>query len=145
MSDNIHHNGDTPRDGSAQAPRKLGISGRTAKAFIESPITPLLLIAFFLIGFLGALVTPREEDPQISVPMVDVIVAYPGASSNEVANLVSEPLERLMSELSGVKHVYSMSHDGFSMVTVRFKVGEQSTHARVDVLDHCREDRHAVR
>ena len=144
MSDNIHHNGDTPRDGSAQAPRKLGISGRTAKAFIESPITPLLLIAFFLIGFLGALVTPREEDPQISVPMVDVIVAYPGASSNEVANLVSEPLERLMSELSGVKHVYSMSHDGFSMVTVRFKVGEQMEPSLVKLYDKLQSNSDAI-
>ena len=84
-----------------------------------------LLIAFFLIGLLGMAITPREEDPQISVPMVDIFVAYPGAAASEVANLVSEPLERLMSELPGVKHVYSMSRDGLSMVTVRFEVGER--------------------
>ncbi|MCI4680190.1 efflux RND transporter permease subunit [Rhodoblastus acidophilus] len=104
---------------------ELGFAGRVARAFIESPLTPLLLIAFFLVGLLGMVITPREEDPQISVPMVDVFVAYPGATASEVANLVSEPLERLMSELSGVKHVYSMSRDGMSMVTVRFKVGQQ--------------------
>ncbi|MDQ2090951.1 efflux RND transporter permease subunit [Marimonas arenosa] len=135
MSDSRNHNGDTPAGNGHAARHGLGLAGRTARAFIESPITPLLLLAFFLIGFLGALVTPREEDPQISVPMVDVMVAYPGASSTEVANLVSEPLERLMSELSGVKHVYSMSHDGFSMVTVRFKVGEQMEPSLVKLYD----------
>ena len=71
------------------------------------------------------IVTPREEDPQISVPMVDILVAYPGASADEVNHLISEPLERLMSEIPGVKHVYSVSHEGLSMVTVRFEVGEQ--------------------
>ena len=81
------------------------------------------------------LVTPREEDPQISVPMVDVFVAYPGASANEISNLISEPLERLMSELSGVKHVYSMSRDGLSMVTVRFDVGEQMEPSLVKLYD----------
>jgi multidrug efflux pump subunit AcrB len=112
-----------------------GIAGRTARAFIESPLTPLLLAAFFLIGLLGMLVTPREEDPQISVPMVDVFVAYPGATAPEVANLISEPLERLMSELSGVKHVYSMSREGLSMVTVRFDVGEQMEPSLVKLYD----------
>ena len=104
---------------------ELGFAGRVARAFVESPLTPLLLMAFFLIGLLGMAITPREEDPQISVPMVDIFVAYPGAAASEVANLVSEPLERLMSELPGVKHVYSMSRDGLSMVTVRFEVGER--------------------
>ena len=112
-----------------------GIAGRTARAFIESPLTPLLLVAFFLIGALGMMVTPREEDPQISVPMVDVFVAYPGAPASEVANLISEPLERLMSELSGVKHVYSMSREGMSMVTVRFDVGEQMEPSLVKLYD----------
>ena len=112
-----------------------GIAGRTARAFIESPITPLLLIAFFLIGTLGMMVTPREEDPQISVPMVDIFVAMPGAPASEVANLISEPLERLMSELSGVKHVYSMSREGLSMVTVRFDVGEQMEPSLVKLYD----------
>ena len=112
-----------------------GIAGRTARAFIESPLTPLLLIAFFIIGLLGTLVTPREEDPQISVPMVDILVAYPGAQASEVANLISEPLERLMSELSGVKHVYSMSREGLSMVTVRFEVGEQMEPSLVKLYD----------
>ncbi len=129
----------SPQAGSAQTgalrEHQLGIAGRTARAFIESPLTPLLLMAFFLIGLLGMVITPREEDPQISVPMVDVFVAYPGASSGEVANLISEPLERLMSELSGVKHVYSMSREGLSMVTVRFDVGEQMEPSLVKLYD----------
>ncbi len=125
---------ESARNGEARA-RELGIAGRTARAFIESPLTPLLLLAFFLIGLLGMMITPREEDPQISVPMVDVFVAYPGASSSEVANLISEPLERLMSELSGVKHVYSMSREGLSMVTVRFDVGEQMEPSLVKLYD----------
>ncbi len=123
---------------SSHAPERrhgIGISGRTARSFIESPLTPLLLAAFFLIGALGMLVTPREEDPQISVPMVDIFVAHPGAPSTEVANLISEPLERLMSELSGVKHVYSMSREGMSMVTVRFDVGEQMEPSLVKLYD----------
>ncbi|HUO53100.1 MAG TPA: efflux RND transporter permease subunit [Rhodoblastus sp.] len=114
---------------------ELGFAGRVARAFVESPLTPLLLIAFFLIGLLGMAITPREEDPQISVPMVDIFVAYPGASSSEVAHLVSEPLEKLMSELSGVKHVYSMSREGMAMVTVRFDVGEQMEPSLVKLYD----------
>ncbi|MGB0127251.1 MAG: efflux RND transporter permease subunit, partial [Rhodocyclaceae bacterium] len=119
----------------ASATHKWGLAGWLARAFIESPLTPLLLIASFLVGLLGMVITPREEDPQISVPMVDIIVAYPGASAPQVANLVAEPLERLMSELSGVKHVYSMSRDGMAMVTVRFNVGEQMEPSLVKLYD----------
>ncbi len=132
MTDTAAH--DTPKEGH-NGRRSLGLAGRASRAFIESPLTPLLLIAFFLIGLLGMMVTPREEDPQISVPMVDIFVSYPGASSAEVANLISEPLERLMSEISGVKHVYSMSREGLSMVTVRFEVGEQMEPSLVKLYD----------
>ena len=125
----------THSHGHPAAPQALGLAGRTARAFIRSPLTPLLLAAFFLIGLLGLMVTPREEDPQISVPMVDIMVADPGASAAEVGNLISEPLERLMSELSGVKHVYSVSHDGMSMVTVQFEVGEQLEPSLVKLYD----------
>ena len=113
----------------------MGLAGWMARAFIESPLTPLLLVASFLVGLMGMIITPREEDPQISVPMVDIMVAYPGASAAQVVNLVSEPLERLMSELSGVKHVYSISRDGFSLVIVRFKVGEQMEPSLVKLYD----------
>ncbi|MGB7501846.1 MAG: efflux RND transporter permease subunit, partial [Azonexus sp.] len=112
-----------------------GFAGGLARKFINSPLTPLLLVASFLIGLMGMIITPREEDPQISVPMVDIFVGYPGASAEQVKNLVSEPLERLMSEISGVKHVYSMSQDGRSMVTVRFDVGQQMEPSLVKLYD----------
>lgn len=112
-----------------------GFAGWFAQKFIQSPLTPLLLIASFVIGLLGMIITPREEDPQISVPMVDIFVAYPGASAEQVKNLVAEPLERLMSEIGGVKHVYSMSRDGNAMVTVRFNVGQQMEPSLVKLYD----------
>jgi len=114
---------------------KVGIAGNLARSFIQSPLTPLLLIASFVIGLMGMIITPREEDPQISVPMVDIMVSYPGASAEQVKNLVSEPLERLVSEITGVDHVYSMSRDGQSLVTVRFVVGQQMEPSLVKLYD----------
>ena len=105
-------------------PRALGISGRIAKAFLNSKLTPLVTVASLAVGVLGILATPREEEPQISVPMIDVIAAMPGASPQEAENLLARPIEQRMMELPGVDHVYTMSGDGYSMVTVRFKVGE---------------------
>lgn len=72
-------------------PHSLGIAGLTARAFITSPLSLLLLISFFAIGVLGLMITPRQEDPQISVPMVDVFVQYPGASAKDVEGLIARP------------------------------------------------------
>ena len=105
-------------------PRALGISGRIAKAFLNSKLTPLVTVASLAVGVLGILATPREEEPQISVPMIDVISTMPGASPQEAENLLARPIEQRMMELPGVDHVYTMSGDGYAMVTVRFKVGE---------------------
>lgn len=69
----------------------LGLAGKTTKAFIHSPLSPLLFFAMLAMGFIGLLVTPRQEDPQISVPMVDIFVGYPGASAEQVASLAIEP------------------------------------------------------
>src|SRR6478672_10783030 len=102
----------------------MGISGRIAKAFLRSKLTPLVTVAALAVGLLGLLAIPREEEPQISVPMIDVIAALPGASPKEVENLVARPIERRMREIRGVDHVYTMSGDGYAMVTVRFTVGE---------------------
>jgi multidrug efflux pump subunit AcrB len=118
-----------------ETPYKVGFAGWFAEKFIQSPLTPLLLIASFVIGMLGMIITPREEDPQISVPMVDIFVSYPGASAEQVKNLVAEPLERLMSEIGGVKHVYSMSRDGSALVTVRFHVGQQMEPSLIKLYD----------
>jgi multidrug efflux pump subunit AcrB len=103
---------------------KLGIAGRVAKAFIRSKLTPLITIASLAVGVLGLLATPREEEPQISVPMIDVIAAMPGAGPTEIEQRLVRPIERRMQALPGVEHVYSMAGDGYAMVTVRFKVGE---------------------
>ena len=102
----------------------MGISGRVAQAFLRSKLTPLVTVASLAVGLLGILATPREEEPQISVPMVDVIAAMPGASPKEAENLLAQPIEQRMLEIPGVDHVYAMSADGYAMVTVRFKVGE---------------------
>jgi multidrug efflux pump subunit AcrB len=102
----------------------LGIAGRVAKAFIRSKLTPLITLASLAVGVLGLLATPREEEPQISVPMIDVIAAMPGAGPVEIEQRLVRPIERRMQELSGVEHVYAMAGDGYAMVTVRFKVGE---------------------
>ncbi len=103
---------------------KLGIAGNMAKMFINSPLSPLLLVACFILGFIGIALTPRQEDPQISVPMFDVFVGYPGASSSQVADSAIAPLERVLLNIQGVKHVYSASERGQGMITVQFIVGE---------------------
>ncbi|ACL72824.1 acriflavin resistance protein [Thioalkalivibrio sulfidiphilus HL-EbGr7] len=112
-----------------------GIAGSLARQFIHSPLSPLLLMAALAIGFIGLAITPRQEDPQISVPMVDIFVAYPGGSVEEVSRLVTEPLERIMSEITGVKHTYSASRRGEAMVTVQFDVGERMEESLVKVHD----------
>ena len=87
----------------------MGISGRIAQAFLQSKLTPLVTIASLAVGLLGILATPREEEPQISVPMIDVIAALPGASPTEVENLLARPIEQRMREIPGVDHVYAMT------------------------------------
>ncbi|MGD8616684.1 MAG: efflux RND transporter permease subunit, partial [Gammaproteobacteria bacterium] len=115
--------------------RSLGIAGRLASVFIDSPISPLLMMAALAIGLLGLMFTPRQEDPQISVPMIDIFVQYPGASAAQVTSLVTEPLERIMHEIPGVRHVYSATERGRAMVTVRFLVGEELGPSIVKVHD----------
>ncbi len=121
--------------GVAPEGQHLGLAGRMAQAFVHSPITPLLFFAMLAMGLMGLLLTPRQEDPQISVPMIDIYVQYPGATATEVASLAIEPLERIMSEIPGVKHVYSATERGQGMVTVRFIVGEEMGSSIVKVHD----------
>ena len=113
----------------------LGLAGRTARFFIRSPLSPLFYVSMLLMGLLGLVMTPRQEDPQISVPMIDIYVQYPGASAQQVSNLAMQPLERIMSEIPGVKHVYSASQRGQGIVTVEFEVGEQMGPSLVKVND----------
>ena len=105
----------------------MGIAGRVAKSFLNSKLTPLITVASLLVGAIGLAATPREEEPQISVPMIDVFAALPGASAGEVEQQVIKPLEQALYEISGVEHVYAKSSDGGGMVTARFTVGADQT------------------
>lgn len=110
---------------------KLGVSGNIAKAFLTSEITPLLALVGLMLGVFAVLVTPKEEEPQINVTFANVFVAFPGASSVEVEQLVSTPAEQVLSEINGVEHVYSVSQPGQSILTVQFEVGADRTQAIV--------------
>ncbi|MEO6172688.1 MAG: efflux RND transporter permease subunit, partial [Arenimonas sp.] len=102
---------------------RLGFSGWIARAFQNNPLTPILAIAGLLLGFVAVMITPREEEPQIDVTMANVFVPFPGASSRDVENMVAFPFEQMLSEVEGVKHVYSISRPGMAVFTVEFTVG----------------------
>ncbi len=112
---------------------KLGFAGRIAKAFISSKLTPLIVIASILMGVFAIVVTPREEEPQIVVPMVDVFVSYPGASAEEVDEQVTKPMSKLLWEIKGVEYIYTMSKPGLSIAIVRFYVGEDTEKSIVNL------------
>ena len=105
------------------------LAGRVAHAFIDSKLTPLVIVGALLLGAFAILRTPREEEPQIAAPMLDVFVQMPGASSQEVAQRVSLPMEKLLREVPGVEYIYSISHPGLSMLIVRFYVGTKEEDA----------------
>ena len=111
----------------------MGIAGRIAGRFLRSKLTPLVTLAAMAAGLMAILVTPREEEPQISVPMIDVLVGLPGATPTETENLLVRPIERRMFEIPGVEHVYSTAGDGFALVTVRFRVGKDQDRSVVNV------------
>ncbi len=102
----------------------LGIAGRIAAMFIDSKLTPLVVIASVLLGAAAIVLLPREEEPQIKVPMVDVMVSMPGSSAKEIEERATRPMEKLLWEIPGVEYIYSTSTDSESLVIVRFKVGE---------------------
>lgn len=110
---------------------KSGIAGRLAAAFINSKLTPLIIIASLLLGFFAVLKTPREEEPQIIVPMADVLVQMPGATAKDVEQRVTTPMEKFIWEIPGVEYVYSTSSPGSAMVVVRFQVGQDQERAFV--------------
>ncbi len=103
--------------------KKYGFAGKLAGMFIESKLTPLAVAASLLLGVFAILMLPREEEPQIKVPMIDVMVGMPGASSEEVENRVTRPMEQLLWEIPDVEYLYSTSSPGGAMVIVRFTVG----------------------
>ena len=109
----------------------LGVSGRLARQFLSSQLTPLLALAALFAGVFAVLVTPREEEPQIDVTFANIFIAYPGASAEQVESLVASPMEKVLSEISGIDHIYSASSPGLATLGVQFKVGEHRTEAIV--------------
>jgi multidrug efflux pump subunit AcrB len=113
----------------------LGISGRIARAFLTTQITPLLALVGLLMGLFAVLVTPKEEEPQINVTMANVLIPFPGAGSEDVHNLVTVPAEQVISQITGIEHVFSVTRPGLAVLTVQFKVGEDRIAALVRLHD----------
>ena len=111
----------------------LGISGRLTHATIKSPLTPLFLLTAIAIGLLALMNIPREEEPQISVPMVDIQVAAPGLSASDAVELVGIPLETIVKSVDGVEHVYTQAEDDGVLVTARFNVGSDPDDAAIRI------------
>jgi multidrug efflux pump subunit AcrB len=109
----------------------MGASGRIARFFQASQLTPLFALVAFLLGVFAVAVTPREEEPQINVTMANVLVPFPGASARDVETLVATPAEQVLSQMSGIEHVTSVSRPGIAVLTVQFKVGVPHTEALV--------------
>lgn len=116
----------------------LGIAGRLTRGFITSPLTPLMLLAAFVFGMVALVSLPREEEPQISVPMVDIIVRADGLRAEDAVKLITEPLETIVKGINEVEHVYSQTADDVVMVTARFLVGTSSDAAILRVHEKLR-------
>ena len=110
---------------------KPQMAGKLAHAFIHSKLTPLILLASIILGIGAVLMLPREEEPQIIVPMIDVMVTFPGASAKEVETRIAKPMERLLWEIPGIEYVYTTSSPGFCMAIARFYVGEDEENSIV--------------
>jgi multidrug efflux pump subunit AcrB len=113
----------------------MGISGRIARFFQDSQLTPLVALVAFLMGLFAVAVTPREEEPQINVTMANVLIPFPGASARDVEALVATPAEQVLAQMSGVEHVYSVSRPGMAVLTVQFEVGVPRIDALVRLHD----------
>jgi multidrug efflux pump subunit AcrB len=124
-----------PSTASSGARNQLGVSGRIAALFQANAITPLLALVALLLGAFAVLVTPREEEPQINVTMANVLIAFPGASSVDVQNMVARPAEQVLAQIAGIEHTYSVARPGMAVLTVQFKVGVPRTEALVRLYD----------
>ena len=116
----------------------LGLSGRLTQSTIRSPLTPLFLLAALAAGLLALLTIPREEEPQISVPMVDIRVNADGLKAPDAVELVTKPLEEIVKGIDGVEHVYSQTVDDRVMVTARFLVGTKADDAILRIHEKIR-------
>ncbi len=116
----------------------LGIAGRLTATFINSPLTPLLLVASLALGLVALITLPREEEPQISVPMIDIHIRADGLRADDAVKLVTEPLETIVKSIDGVEHVYSQTEDDQAVVTARFLVGTSADAAILRVHEKIR-------
>jgi multidrug efflux pump subunit AcrB len=119
----------------------VGASGRIARFFQDSQLTPLLALVAFLLGAFAVVVTPREEEPQINVTMANVLVPFAGASARDVEALVATPAEQVLAQMSGVEHVFSVSRPGMAVLTVQFEVGVPRTQALVRLYNTIQSNR----
>ena len=113
----------------------MGVAGRIARYFQSARITPLLALVALLLGLFAALVTPREEEPQINVTMANVLIPFPGASARQVEQSVAGPAEQVLGQMAGLEHVMSVSRPGMAVITVQFKVGVPRIEALVRLYD----------
>ncbi len=113
----------------------MGISGRIARFFLTSQLTPLIALMAAILGIFAIAVTPREEEPQINVTMANVFIPFLGASARDVEQLVATPAEQVLSQIAGIDHVYSVSKPGLAILTIQYKVGEDRTQALVRLYD----------
>jgi len=120
------------------SPENLGIAGHLTRWFITSPLTPLFLIAALAMGLVALMTLPREEEPQISVPLVDIFVGAPGLRAEDAAKLVTEPLETIVKSIDAVEHIYSQTVDDQVLVTARFVVGTPADTAVARIDDKIR-------
>ena len=127
---------ESPQTGadSQLAGNKLGAAGVLCEMFIHSPLSPLLYIVMMVLGIYGLIATPRQEDPEISVPMIDIFYQMPGATAQQVSDLLIAPQERVLSEIPGIKHVYSASDKEMGMVTLQYRVGEDMESALIRTM-----------
>jgi len=116
----------------------LGIAGGLTRGFIRSPLTPLMILAALMVGVVALVSLPREEEPQISVPLVDIHIQAPGLRAQDAVKLVTEPMETIVKGINEVEHVYSQSMDDYAMVTARFLVGTPADAAILRVHDKVR-------
>lgn len=119
-----------------------GISGKIASMFMNSKLSILLMIGLMIIGAYSSSLIPREEEPQINVPMADILVGYPGASPEEVESRVLEPLEKIISNIKGVEHLHSTAMNGQAMIIVQFYVGEDVERSYVKLYDELIKNQH---
>ncbi len=119
--------------------KQIGIAGRLAKFFINSPLSILLTISFLVLGVFALYITPKEEDPQINVPMIDITVPYPGADRDQVERYVTQVLERKIADIKEVEYIYATSMDNASMVVARFYVGSDYDRSLIKVFNKLQE------